>query len=279
MSCYALDLDTSIADDIRKNYNPNKIEEDLNLPSLPKILNENQPEIKPVSRKQTSPKSPVRVEAQVQKNTLQSIPNINKKQSFQQKTNYATISKGSKIRLALNTNISDKSRRGTKISFTSKYPVTTTYFTIPAGTVFYGEIADSHRPQLSGNGGLLVLNVNKFVIDGQVYAIDSKVTKANYKKIFFNNIKGKRKYLSSMFKATRPGFRYCGKMMSVTASLAKDGSTFILTPFPLVLGVGVVGGNVILSPIMGLFKKGDPIAIKDGSDFEIVLMQDLFIYK
>lgn len=280
MPLYALDLDTSIDDDIRKNYNPNKIEDDLNLPSLPKILNDNQPKnIKPISKTtQTTSKLTPQVKAQVQQNNLRQIPNIKKPQTTQ-KTSYATISKGSKIRLAINNSISDSTRRGTKLSFVLRYPVTTTYFTIPAGTVFYGEILNSHRPQFSANGGLIVLNINKFVIDNQVYSINTTVTNANGKRIFFNNIKGKRKYIRSAFKSMKPGFRYMGKMAGISGDLIRSGSTAILSPFSLAIGVVTAAGNVIISPALALFYKGDHIYVKEGSNLEVKLVQDLFIYR
>ncbi len=290
MPCFSLDLDTSIDDEIRKNYNPNKIEEDMELPALPKIFNEvSNQNSKPLANKslqpktnysqpQPQPQAQAQAQAHAQTPNLQPLPAKYSK-PFAAKTSYATLKKGTKIPLILNNNISDGTRKGTKISLISRYPVTTTYFTIPAGTIFYGEILDSHRPQLTGNGGLLVLNINKFVVDNQIYSIDSDVTNANYKKIFFNNIKGKRKYINSTFKSMRPGFRYLGKMASVSGNLMQRGSTIILAPFSLALGTLVAAGNVFISPALGLFHKGGSIGLKNGTPVEIVLLEDVFIYK
>lgn len=284
---FALELDTSIDDDIRRNYNPDKIEKDLSLPTLPKILNEPQNTVKPtVVQTSTQPSLSVlkqvnyaktpRIEAKIQQKKPAS--KVTYQQNLPQRTSYATLIKGTKVRLRLLNNLSDRTRRGTTLSFVSTYPITTTYFTIPTGTIFYGTVAESHRPQLSGNGGLIVLNINRFVINDQEYSINSEVTKASSKKIFFNTIKGKRKYINSVFKSMKPGVNFMWKMAKVSGNLARGGSSIILSPFSLALGVLTAGGNVIISPALALFYKGDSIYFKEGCNFEIVLIQDVFIY-
>ena len=304
MPVLAFDLDMSVDDDIRKNYNPSKLEEDMALPALPKVLNEKPYEnIKPVNQVATPPKiqknqaptkAPVKAQItvkSVQKATAptrqtQSKTSIEvqaKPQPVQitQKNTDGTcaiLKKGTKIRVKLLTNISDKSKKGGKVSFVSRYPVSTTYFTIPMGTAFQGEIVNSHGPQLSGNGGLIVMNINSMSINGTNQSLTASITKANNKKIFLNNIKGKRTYLKSMVKSTKPGRHFFGKMMRVTKNLATDGSSIILTPFSIIAGAGAVAGNVLVSPALALFHKGGPISIHEGSDFEIKLLQDVFIY-
>ena len=54
--------------------------------------------------------------------------------------------------------------------------------------------------------------------------------------------------------------------------------TKILTPFSVVAGVIGFGANTIASPVLALFKKGDTLYLRSGSDFEIKLLQDVFIY-
>lgn len=311
MPVFALEFDTSVDEDIRKNYNPNKLEEDVEtLPDLPKIT-KSKPYVPETQNKLTEPKLPVtnttsankqttlktttqviKPSTQVQNQTqVQTIENEAKttvtsakpdsiqstyKPQFSTGAN-AILKKGTKIKVKLLTNVSDKSRKGSKIKFVSLYPVSTTYLTIPSGTEFIGKIIDSHSPQLSANGGLIKIEVESLILGGEVHPITAYVTKANSKKIFFNNIKGKRKYYSSMVKSTKNGRHFCRKMMRVTASLASDGSSIILTPFSLCAGVLALGGNIIVSPVLGLFHKGDSIKINSGNIFEIKLSQDAFI--
>jgi len=274
MPVLALDFDLSVDDDIRKKYDPSKLEEDASLPVLPSILNNqtnsNQvPITNSITKKTTT----------VQKATVQNTSN-----DFVQQVpknlegSYTHLRAGTKIKAKLTTSISDHSRKGSKITFISKYPVTTTYFTIPSGTVFQGVVVDSHKPQFSGNGGLLVINVNSMIINDSVQPINASITKANFKRIFFNNIKGKRKYITSVVKSMRPGQNFLSKMMKISSHQAGDGSTIILAPFSLVSGIIVFGGNVITSPVLGLFSKGDALCIPGGSNFEIKLLQDVYIY-
>src|SRR5574344_522413 len=64
------------------------------------------------------------------------------------------LPKGKKFTVRLMQHITDRTPKGSRITFVSLYPESATYVTIPAGTTFRGTIADSHNPQLSGNGGL-----------------------------------------------------------------------------------------------------------------------------
>lgn len=276
MPVFALELDTSIDDDIRKNYNPTKIEDDMALPTLPKILNE------PQAIPKTTPVSQVTKSTQITKVQSEQISQPATPQTSQQsnvsESYYAIIKQGKKVKVRLLNGISDTSKKGTRVTFVSKYPVTATYFTIPAGTIFKGEILRSHGPQFTGNGGLIVIRIDSLILNNKVQPINAVVTKANSKHIFSNNIKGKRKYVTSMLKSTTPGFHFFGKMLRLTASLASDGSSIVISPFSLLAGCIAVSGNVIVSPVLAVFHKGGSIQIPAGSDFELKFKQDVFIY-
>lgn len=284
MPVLAAEFDLTVDDEIRKNYNPDKLEEDVGLPPLPKILDdENKPKAYTPTKIQN-----VSNRTYQAKITQPSKGNVNQNQTIhtavavtQPKVtpgNSIVIKKGTKIYAKLASNISDRSRRGVKVRFISTYPVTTRYFTIPSGTEFDGQVINSHRPQLTANGGLLVLNINSVVLNGEKQPIDARVIKVNSKKVFFNNIKGKRKYLSSSYKSTKNGQHFFTKMMRVTTNLAGDGSSIILTPFSLAAGIITLGGNILISPALGVFHKGSSLAIPSGSEFVFKLNQDAYIY-
>lgn len=265
----ALDIDPSIDDDIRRNYNPNKIIDDMGLPPLPKAINENN--YKPA----VYPQKPVNKPVNLKKvNNFQATV---KKIDMSNTESYAVLKSGTKIKVKLLNYISDKSKKGTRVSFISEYPVTTTYFTIPMGTVFQGEIINSHRPQFTGNGGLIVVKINSVILNSSIKPINAKVTKVDSKMIFLNNIKGQRKYLSSVLKSMNPGKHFFAKMIRLTAELAAQGSSAVLTPFSVAAGVVALGSNIIASPVTGLFYKGGSIYIPEGTNFEIKLTQDMYI--
>ena len=274
MPAFALELDTSIDDEIRKNYNPSKIDDDMNsLPPLPKILDIKDPP-KSTTAAQKTVSTPIQ-SPNISPQISQKISNTVKKTADE---NFITIKKGTKIKLKLQNAVSDRTRKGTKVTFISQYPVSTTCFTIPTGTIFKGEIIHSHKPQLAGNGGLISIRINSLILNGETQPISAYVTKANHKRIFLNNIKGKRKYISSTLKSMKPSCHFFGKMMTVSKNLAYDGSSIVVAPFALSMGVLTLGGNAFVSPALGLFHKGCSISLPEDSSFEVKLKQDVIIY-
>lgn len=256
MPAFALQFDTSIDDEIRKNYNPSKLEKDVELPVLPEKLDDNVKTLKANSYQHP-----------------QQYTGFSKAEQ-----SYVHLRKGKKIRLKLLTGVSDRSPKGTKLTFVSTYPVSTTYYTIPTGTVFKGYVLKSHGPQFTGNGGLIFININAMILNDEVQPINASVTEANSKMIFLNNVKGKRKYISSVFNSSKPGYRFFKKMLGVTGRLASDGSSAMFMPFSFALGILGYGSNVIISPALALFHKGNSVYIREGSEIEIKLLQDVFIY-
>src|SRR5574344_509857 len=286
----AADLDLSVDEDIRRNYNPSKLEEDM-LPPLPSILinggnsvkTENPVQTKSVEAKsQTQPQTQPQTKAQKttsqpQKTTTQAqkITDIPQQVYTKSYKGSGTIKKGTKFKTRLYTALSDKSPKGGRLTLVSTYPVTTTCLTIPSGAHFSGVVLDSHSSQFLGNGGLLVIKVDKLILNGASYPINAYVTKTNKKKIFLNNIKGKQTYLKSIAKSINPGKSFFSKMMNVTVRLAHDGASIILTPFSIASGVIVLGFNTVMSPVFAMFSKGGALAIPTGTIFEIKLLDDL----
>lgn len=276
----AFEFDTSVDDEIRKNYNPSKIDDDMALPALPKILKENMDhkEVKTVSPTLPAQSASAPANSKVLPRAKIKVARQVKTAAKNPQVSYIMLKKGTKINVKSLTPISDRTKKGTKLTFISQYPVSTTYFTIPMGTIFKGELVDSHKPQLTANGGLIKIKINSAKLNNEVQPLVANVTKANSKMIFFNNIKGKRKYISSVIRSTKPGRHFCNKMLSVTVNLAQDGSSIIVAPFSLLFGTLAFAGNVVASPVLGMFYKGGSIYIPENSSFDIKLSQDVFIY-
>lgn len=284
MSALALELDTSVDEEIRKHYNPSQIEKDL-LPPLPKTT-ETLPQV-PKSTPAATPSQPsslppktIPTVTQSGKRTpkrIQSLPGQEKTNISRQGIAAIKIKKGTKFKVKSLTAISDYTPANSTMSFKTQESVTQRYVTIPAGTIFKATIEDSHPPQFTGNGGLLVINVDRLVFRGTTRRVQAKITKANGKKIFVNNIKGKRQYWKGVANSTKPGAKFYRKSMRGTVKLAQNPWTLILTPFTAVAGIVVYGVNIIGSPAFAIFSKGGRISIPAGTDFEIKLLEDVYL--
>lgn len=272
MPAFALDLDTSVDDEIRRTYDPSKLEQSL--PSLPKTAPSQNTSPKNMPAPQTPPKSlPVTPDAK---------PQIGVKK-FQNDFKYdkstaIRIKKGTKFRVKSNSVISDYLKEGARVSFTSVKPVTQRYVTITEGTRFTAVVKNSHMPQFTGNGGLIVLMVDSMTFNGQTRSVHAKITKANLKKIFFNNIKGKRAYWKGVAKQIDKGENFYKKTRRTSRKLADNPVGILISPIPTITGILVYAVNFAGSPIFAIWYKGGRISIPAGSEFEIKLLEDVYLY-
>ena len=115
------------------------------------------------------------------------------------------------------------------------------------------------------------------VYKGQTIPLNAYVTRANDKLIFLNNIKGERTYLKTVWKKGNWGRSLFSRMLTLTINLGGEGSTFLLSPFPLAYGTLCFGANTLISPITAFFQKGKHIVINSGSQFRIKLLDDAYI--
>lgn len=205
----------------------------------------------------------------------QQVPAIATK-NFNYQYKQIVLRKGTRFKLRLQTSISDRTPVGSKVYFVSVYPETSRYLTIPSGTVFRGQVVDSHSPQIAGNGGLIVVEVNEMIYKNSVYYINAKVGVADYRRIYLNNIKGKHKIFKNICAFSRPGRHFMRRMWRVAGQLS-NGPEIVLSPIAIVGGLVVYGTNIAVSPVFSIFSTGDSIMIPDGAYFEIKLRQDALI--
>ena len=256
---FAFDLDMTIDDDIRKNYNSSKLVNDTNtesletLPALPENLKNDTKTINsPKSEKYSAPQKLIT-------------------------SGKTKISRGTSFNVVNNAQISDWQTKGAKVKFTLKNQVVNRHFAVPAGTMFTGEVIESHQPQITCNGGLVVIRIRTINYKGQAYPLNAYVTRANDKKVFLNDIKGERKYLKTMWKKGNWGRSIFNRMLTLTINLGGDGSTLLLSPFPFAYGTICLGLNTLTSPICAFFNKGGHVNIPAGSKFRIKLLNDAYI--
>lgn len=242
---FAEEFDSSIDSSIRKNYNV----EDSELPPLPKTVPTANEEVYTVPQKK-----------------------------YNATGKAYNIKKGTRVALSLNYAISDRSMKGSIVTFTSRNGFTTKEGAIiPAGTVFKGRIKDSHGPQLSGNGGLIELYIDEIYFNGVMSKISTKVSLANSKKVFLNNIKGKRRYWHNVSKALTPGRKFFGAMHNTAMVMWPVPVVNILSVVPMAIGTVVYTVNFAASPVIALFTKGSKLSLPAGTQFEIKLTQDCVI--
>ncbi len=252
--CAALEFDVSVDEEIKKKYNSSKLEYDV-LPALPKVNDAAAPTTK------------------LEFNTSSNLPEITKVQSNEG----FKISAGTKFSVKSNLAISDWQSAGTKVSFTTVQPVYKKFVTIPAGTVFRGEIVNSHQPQFTGNGGLVVIKLSTMTYKGHTYEIEAKITKANSKKIFLNNMKGKRKYWNGVSERITQGEIFYAKSKQKANKLANNPVFIILSPIPTIVGIAGCTVCTVLSPITAITTKGGHLSIPTGSSFEIKLLEPAYV--
>lgn len=245
---YCYTVDESIDSGIRQKYNTKAIETDL----LPKL-----PEISPSGESEN-------------------IYNTVKTENYNKTYKEVKIKKGTIFKIRSYRTIADTTPKGTQVKFVAVYPETSRYITIPKGTIFVGEITNSHSPQFFGNGGLIELKVDTIIYQGTQYQINSKVSIANYKRIFLNNIKGKRAYAAQMKKLMHPSRQFMGRMCKTSRTLT-DGPEILLSPLPIIGGIVVYAANACVSPILAIFATGHPITLQNGTYFEIKLTEDTLL--
>ena len=274
---FAFELDTSVDEEIRRNYNPSALEQ--NLPALPKTA-PSQSTTNKTTATTTNKTTPV-----VPKTQPVSQPSkpqlVIKKMDNDYKFDKSTairIKKGTKFRVKSNCVISDYQREGTRVSFTSIKSVTQRYITINEGTKFTAVVENSHLPQYTGNGGLIVLMVDGITVNGSTKSVHAKITKANLKKVFLNNIKGKRGYIKGVSKQVDRGENFYRKTRSASTKLADNPIGAIISPIPTITGAVVYTVNLVGSPIFAIWSKGSRISIPAGSEFEIKLLEDVYLW-
>lgn len=265
-SCQAFELDTSVDDEIRRNYNPSALEN--NLPALPKVS----PSQTPATSTQAPPKTQPVTQPSKPQIVVKKLPN-----SQIDKSTAIRIPKGTKFKVRSSAYLSDSTRVGARLSFTTLQPVTKRYVTIPAGTVFNAVVTNSHQPQATGNGGLLELSVDGLRYKNNVYYSQGKVTKANHKKVFVNNIKGKRQYWKNVGNQISKGQKFYKKTRRISNSLTDNPITLIVAPIPTIVGLGGYAVNLVGSPLIAIPSKGGRLSIPAGSEFEIKLLDDIYL--
>lgn len=266
----ALELDMSVDEEIRKKYDSSKLENTV-LPPLPKIDN---------SQNKTTPINNTTTQQ------ITSIPKVTPTYTTEVRPQITPADKKGAIKIFRWTTFETKSNQkinnwlsvGSSVSFTTTAPVYKKNITIPTGTIFKGTITDVHKPQATGNGGLVVIKITSMTFNGKTYQVNAKITKANAKNIYLNNIKGQRQYWTNAGKQVDKGEAFYQKARKTSTKLANNPIGIIISPIPTIVGVAGYTVSTAISPITSIFAKGGNVSIPTGSSFEIRLNESAYIY-
>lgn len=266
----ALELDMSIDEEIRKKYDSSKLENTV-LPPLPKIDN---------SQNKTTPINNTTTQQ------ITSIPKVTPTYTTEVRPQITPADKKAAIKIFRWTTFETKSNQkinnwlsvGSSVSFTTTAPVYKKNITIPTGTIFKGTITDVHKPQATGNGGLVVIKITSMTFNGKTYPVNAKITKANAKNIYLNNIKGQRQYWANAGKQVDKGEAFYQRARKTSTKLANNPIGIIISPIPTIVGVAGYTVSTAISPITSIFAKGGNVSIPTGSSFEIRLNESAYIY-
>lgn len=266
----ALELDMSVDEEIRKKYDSSKLENTV-LPPLPKIDN---------SQNKTTPINNTTTQQ------ITSIPKVTPTYTTEVRPQITPADKKAAIKIFRWTTFEAKSNQkinnwlsvGSSVSFTTTAPVYKKNITIPTGTIFKGTITDVHKPQATGNGGLVVIKITSMTFNGKTYPVNAKITKANAKNIYLNNIKGQRQYWANAGKQVDKGEAFYQRARKTSTKLANNPIGIIISPIPTIVGVAGYTVSTAISPITSIFAKGGNVSIPTGSSFEIRLNESAYIY-
>ncbi len=253
----SLEFDTSIDKEIKEKYNTSQLEDTI-LPNLPKTA--------PVSTKTTPPKAQLNYNISTPVTITPVAPNEGIK-----------LSQWTTFKVRSNQQISDWTREGSAVSFTTTEAIYKKGVTIPAGAVFRGVITNSHQPQITGNGGLVEIKLTSISYNGKSFSLNGKVTKANHKKIFFNNIKGKRQYWKGVSNRINKGEKFYNKTRNTSHKMQSNPVLAILSPVPVLVGYAGYGVCTVISPITAIWSKGGHVSIPAGSEFELKLRDSIYV--
>lgn len=265
---FAIEADDSVDSIIKNKYNANSSV----LPKLPKV-----------SPKSIESKNFLDIQNDIDKPNVQQtiIPkniNYNSVPSVPQKVNARTskLNWGKKINVKFDTTVSDRTRVGSQVVFVSQTPVVTKSITLPTGTTFYGSVVNSHSPQMLGNGGLLSIKTEYVTYNGITSYCEGNLVNVNHKIVLFNNIKGDNGYIKGISKVVRPAKNFYSKSLKVSKKLWNS-PAFIIAPITYLPGALFLVGDVVVSPFIALFHKGDRVYINSGTPAVIKVTSPAYI--
>lgn len=187
---------------------------------------------------------------------------------------YVKLPSGTQLRAVNTAKITDYMCEGQKITFLTTQEIYTPYFKIPAKTKLTAEIVDSHRPQLSCNGGLVAFRIVSAQINGYTQPLNAGIIRMKTDRVYFSNLKGNHTYWKTTCKKAKWGQRMFAKWSRTSSKLASKGPAIILSPFPYIGGCVLSVASTVSSPVTALLGKGGNLVVPANTTFTIKLYED-----
>ncbi|MCD8377502.1 MAG: hypothetical protein LUB59_01800, partial [Candidatus Gastranaerophilales bacterium] len=162
--------------------------------------------------------------------------NASKKATSKVNYRHVKLSKGTQIRAVNTSKITDYLYAGQKITFLTTQEIYTPYFKIPARTKLTAKVIDSHKPQMSCNGGLVAFRIISAEINGYTQPMNAGIIRINSDRIHFSNLKGNHTYKKTVCKKAKWGQNKFSKWSKTSSKLASKGPAIIIAPFPYIAG-------------------------------------------
>ena len=256
MPALSLELDTSVDAEIRKKYDADKLNETV-LPALPNVS----PSVSKQSKKSVKT-VPIESHSLLKLSSSEAASKIPARTKFKVKSNCK---------------IADWLKENSSVSFISTESVIKKHFAVPSGAIFIGKVVKSHSPQISGNGGLVIIKITEMKYGEHYYSVNGKITKAGGKKVFFNKIKGQRQYITGVSKQIDKGEKFYKKSRNLSSKLSNNPIGQILSPVPTIVGSVGYGIVTVVSPVTGISQKGKNCAYSENTSFEIKLLDPVYL--
>ena len=186
----------------------------------------------------------------------------------------AVLPSGTQIRVINRNKITDYISEGQGVVFLSTQEIKTPYLTIPKNTQFTAKVMDSHRPQMTCNGGLVGLRFVSANINGYNQTIDGGVIRLKTDRIYFSNLKGEHTYKKNVVKKAKWGQNKFKEYAKTSHQLANKGAGVIIAPFPYLGGCVLAGASTISSPVTALLGKGGNLNIPAKTVFTMKIYDD-----
>ena len=278
MPVFAIDLDSTVNDSSRKNYTVPKTTVQPNSTTTKQITNTVQSGTKSVT--EVVPQTPVSTQV-MEKTVLPAVPALPQKAYSSTAAHTNTQYSGKVpnadaiIPCSINSSkITDYMCEGQKLTFLTTQEIYTPYFRIPAKTKLTAEIVDSHRPQMSCNGGLVAFRIVSAQINGYTQPLNAGIIKIKTDRVYFSNLKGNHTYWKTTCKKAKWGQKIFTKWSRTSSRLASKGPAIILSPFPYLGGCVLAAASTVTSPVTALLGKGGSLVVPANTTFTIKLYDD-----
>lgn len=144
---------------------------------------------------------------------------------------------------------------------------------------FSGEIVENKPPRLVGRSSTLKLAINKIKVDKITYPAEAYITKIGNHQVMAGVLAGSPIYLDNLANTADKGTITIDKIYKDPCQYKCESITSPLRPFYYLGGAILQFADLLVAPVICVFKKGDEINLPQYTSFEIKLEDDVSLLK